>query len=91
MMPPKLHKTNVLKALFLILTSGWALTSQAQVAAGSFGMHVHAGLLSRQPRPTVKFGTMRLWDAEVSWAEINPSSGAYKWETLDSPTHHLHL
>jgi hypothetical protein len=78
---PKLQKTKVLKA-FLILTSGWALTSQAQVAAGPFGMHMHAGVLLRQPWPTVIFATMRLRDAEVSWAEIHPSSATCKWAIL---------
>ena len=35
------------------------------------------------PWPAVSFGSMRLWDAGVAWAMINPSEGSYNWTLLD--------
>lgn len=78
-------KNNVAVAACLVV---WCLTSftvraHGQVSSSSFGMHMHAGVLANQPWPSVSFGTMRLWDAEVQWAQINPSQGSYKWSELD--------
>jgi hypothetical protein len=51
--------------------------------AASFGMHMHAGVISHQPWPSVPFGSQRLWDSEVQWADINTSKGVYNWSELD--------
>ena len=48
-----------------------------------FGMHMHGGVISRQPWPVVSFGSVRLWDASVAWADINTSQGVYSWANLD--------
>jgi len=48
-----------------------------------FAMHMHGGVLARQPWPSVPFGSQRLWDAEVNWADLNPSKGVYRWDHLD--------
>ena len=38
---------------------------------------------SSYPWPAVSFGSMRLWDAGVAWAMINPSEGSYDWTLFD--------
>ena len=35
------------------------------------------------PAPQVKAGALRLWDAGVSWRQIEFARGAYDWRTLD--------
>jgi hypothetical protein len=35
------------------------------------------------PWPVVPFGSMRLWDASVAWAQINTADGVYDWTLLD--------
>src|SRR3954454_1264324 len=45
-----------------------------------FGMH------DLQPElgwPTVKFGALRLWDAHVTWRELEPQRGEFDWTLLD--------
>lgn len=54
-----------------------------QTSSAGFGMHMHTGVLARQPWPSVPIGSQRLWDAEVAWAQLNPSDGRYNWSTLD--------
>lgn len=57
---------------------------QAQTSSAGFGMHMHAGVLAHQPWPSVPIGSQRLWDAEVSWANINTGNGRYAWGKLDN-------
>ena len=60
-----------------------------------FGMHVHEAA-GTTPWPAVRFGAWRLWDAGVSWAELEPERGQWRWEKLDryvamAEEHHVEL
>jgi len=47
-----------------------------------FGMHIHhAG--KDTPWPRIGFGSWRLWDAYVSWADLEPSRGKWDFRRLD--------
>jgi hypothetical protein len=47
-----------------------------------FGLHLHrADTTTRWP--FVRFGTWRLWDAGVTWNNIEPERGQYRFEKLD--------
>ncbi len=47
-----------------------------------WGLHIHrAGALSAWP--TVGFGSWRLWDARVTWADLEPQPGQWRFEALD--------
>ena len=78
----RLTSSSVLLILSLLGLLG--ISATGQVSSNSFGLSMHAGIIARQPWPSVSFGTMRLWDAEVSWAQINGSKGYYKWASLDA-------
>jgi polysaccharide biosynthesis protein PslG len=47
------------------------------------GLHIHNEVLSSQPWPTVPMGSIRLWDTETSWNDLEPSKGLYSWSNLD--------
>jgi hypothetical protein len=47
-------------------------------------MHMHTGVLGQQPWPTDSFGTLRLWDTDTGWADVNLAAGVYDWTTFDS-------
>jgi Glycosyl hydrolases family 39 len=54
----------------------------AMVPATLFGMHMHhAG--DTTPWPAVSFGAWRLWDAYVSWSDLEPQRGRFQFERLD--------
>jgi len=48
-----------------------------------FGMHIHN---ADKPGhwPTTPFGTWRLWDADVSWANLQPARDKWDFRKLDS-------
>ncbi len=48
-----------------------------------FGMHIH-NIGTYTPWPTVPFGTWRLWDASVSWPNLEPSKGQWYFDKMDS-------
>ena len=54
-----------------------------------FGMHIHGISVPRPysgkvtPWPSVKFGSWRLWDAYVTWKEVEPHRGDWRFEKLD--------
>ena len=49
------------------------------------GLKLESSVLgSKTPWPSVKFGTIRLWDTSTEWADMNSSSGRYDWSHLDS-------
>ena len=50
------------------------------VPAALFGMHYHG--VSRNP-VEFRVGAIRLWDAGVSWRQLNPAYGRYDWTRLD--------
>jgi hypothetical protein len=37
-----------------------------------------------QPWPTVPFGSLRLWDTDTRWQQMNPASGVYDFSNLDA-------
>jgi hypothetical protein len=45
-----------------------------------FGIHDGSGLAYGR----VDFGSIRLWDAQVTWADIETSPGVYDWSRLDT-------
>jgi GH35 family endo-1,4-beta-xylanase len=55
----------------------------AKVDASLFGMQVHY-LTNPSINTTQKFGSIRIWDNNVRWDQINPSPGVYNWEALDT-------
>jgi glycosyl hydrolase family 39 (putative alpha-L-iduronidase) len=61
----------------------WQLAPPAHpVPASLFGMHMHyAG--KGTPWPSVPMAEWRLWDAYVSWADLEPQKGEWHFETLD--------
>jgi Glycosyl hydrolases family 39 len=54
-----------------------------------FGMHIHGITVPRPysgkvtPWPSMKFGTWRLWDAYVTWKDVEPQPGEWKFQNLD--------
>lgn len=47
-----------------------------------FGMHIHRAD-SSTPWPQVKFGSWRLWDANVGWPDLEPERGRWNFGRLD--------
>jgi Glycosyl hydrolase catalytic core len=50
------------------------------IPASLFGMHIHHAL---ENWPNVPFSQWRLWDAYVTWGDLEPEPGAWKFELLD--------
>ena len=66
--------------LFLLICS---LAGHSQTSPKLFSLQMNSGTLGQQPWPSVSFGAQRLWDAGVSWQEINRAEGVYHWTLLD--------
>jgi hypothetical protein len=67
----------------------------APVPPTFFGMHMHEAATTT-PWPAVPFAAWRLWDAGVSWAELEPQRGQWRWDKLDcylamAEEHHVEL
>jgi hypothetical protein len=59
-------------------------TSQA-IPPQYFGINLHPGVFNGQiPWPTIPFGSVRLWDTETTWNDLNPASGTYDFSKLDT-------
>ncbi len=67
----------MLIAILSVTTCAW---SQTVVPPQYFGMHYVKG----QPWPTIPFGSLRLWDTDTRWQQMNPASGVYDFSTLDA-------
>jgi hypothetical protein len=72
-------KARLIALAILLLTATCAM-AQTPVPAQYFGMH----LVKNQPWPTVSFGSLRLWDTDTRWQQMNPASGVYDFSTLDA-------
>jgi len=53
-----------------------------------FGMHIHhivarAGTAPLTPWPSTPVPELRLWDAQVTWPDIEPQRGEWRFDTLD--------
>lgn len=72
----------VLIALFLLTTLAPAQTTiyapGYAVPKTFFGLHSYGNVW-----PTSPMGTLRIWDAGASWAEIEKSNGSFNWSRLD--------
>ncbi|MEO6712229.1 MAG: hypothetical protein ABIM89_02235 [Mycobacteriales bacterium] len=55
-------------------------SAAAPIGPGLFGLHVN-DLVGHYP--TVPFGTIRLWDAGVTWRDLEPSPGKWNFAHLD--------
>jgi glycosyl hydrolase family 39 (putative alpha-L-iduronidase) len=60
-------------------------TPKAVIPSSYFGLHIHH-LLSANPTPwpNIPVPQWRLWDANVTWPDIEPSRDQYRFENLDS-------
>jgi len=47
-----------------------------------FGMHIHRAAAGTA-WPSVQFGSWRLWDSMVTWRDLEPFKGYWRFETLD--------
>jgi len=59
-------------------------TPKAAIPASYFGMHIHH-LAYPGPTswPNVSVPQWRLWDANVTWADLQPAKGQWRFEKLD--------
>jgi hypothetical protein len=55
----------------------------AAVSSRYFGMHI-TNAVDGTPWPVVPFGTWRLWDAYVTWKDLEPSKGIWNFAKLDA-------
>jgi len=80
-------KTSLLAflAFFLSLTPVRADTSEKNadpLPLTYFGLHIHRSD-SGTSWPNVPFGSWRLWDSYVGWAQLEPSRGTWDFSRLD--------
>lgn len=61
--------------------AGSAAAAPVQIGPGLFGLHVN-DLVGHYP--SVPFGTVRLWDAGVSWRDLEPAPGKWDFAKLDA-------
>lgn len=65
------------------------LVGQEQATTSPFfGMHIHRALYSNakddeRAWPKVRFGAWRLWDAGVTWLDLEPKKDQWRFEKLD--------
>ena len=65
----------MITVLVAILLATTCARSQTVVPPQYFGMHYVKG----QPWPTIPFGSLRLWDTDTRWQQMNPVSGVYRF------------
>ena len=75
------RKLILLLPFFCVLTV--VAPAQSQTPAAFWGMHIQSGVLSSQPWPSVPMGSIRLWDTNTTWNDLEPSKGVYTWSNLD--------
>lgn len=57
-------------------------SNQTKIPLQYFGLHIHRAD-EGTPWPNVPFGSWRLWDAHVSWAQLEPKKGQWDFSRLD--------
>jgi Cellulase (glycosyl hydrolase family 5) len=68
---------------YILSASARSAASRAAATDRYFGMHV--GFVDPgTPWPCVPFGTWRLWDANVTWKDVEPSKGVWDFSRLDA-------
>jgi hypothetical protein len=77
-------------AIFSALTGEVAklVPSPQPIPASLFGMHIHHSVSPKgkeplTPWPPVNIPGWRLWDARVTWPDLEPAKGAWHFDNLD--------
>lgn len=82
----------IVAGLLAAASAAWAQGSPAsapEVGRAFFGMHVHrlvpTGQLGARatPWPDMPLGLLRLWDAELRWADLEPQPGRWDFARFD--------
>lgn len=75
--------TRDVRAQVPAVQSGMDLQSPlGSIPATYFGMHIHR-VTTTTPWPAIPFGSWRLWDAKVTWFDLEPRNGEWHFELLD--------
>jgi Ig-like domain-containing protein len=53
------------------------------IPSAYLGMQMNGGTIGQQPWPVVPFGAVRLWDADVSWSDVEPNGPTPDFTKLD--------
>lgn len=70
-------------AASIAVTAAAASSSDdARISREYFGLHIHRADQGT-PWPNVPFGSWRLWDAYVGWAQLEPQKGQWDFSRLD--------
>lgn len=70
-------------AVCACLLAGAAFAAeQGRLTREYFGMHIHRADAGTA-WPSVPFGAWRLWDAEVTWKDLEPRAGHWEFSRLD--------
>ena len=69
-------------------TSSELYSPRQEIPSSFFGMHIHHvvspnGTDPLTPWPSVKVPEWRLWDARVTWPDLEPSRGQWRFDNLD--------
>lgn len=79
----KLRVALVFLSLFTaFISTPYAEVDQKTPPLRFFGLHIHRADQGTA-WPTVAFGSWRLWDAGVTWANLEPSPGNWNFSRLD--------
>jgi hypothetical protein len=75
---------SVLTALSGSTFASGLQTPKAAIPASYFGMHIHHLVDSAPtPWPNLPVPQWRLWDAGVTWADLQPAKGQWRFQKLD--------
>src|ERR1700733_13097967 len=91
------HRTLVSGLLWLAAAGTWAASSMGgsdlvppsqPIPPSFFGMHIHHMVTPNRtipltPWPSINVPEWRLWDAGVTWPDLEPSRGQWRFGTLD--------
>lgn len=55
---------------------------EVSIPQSYFGIHMHR-VATTTPWPSASFGSWRLWDAYVTWPDLEPEKGKWKFSILD--------
>lgn len=67
---------------FILNPLGAQSVANESITSLYFGMHIHNADAGTS-WPDIPFGSWRLWDANVSWRDIQPSKGRWDFSRLD--------
>lgn len=73
--------TAVVASTLMGLGAAQANPVGSPISANQFGMHVPA--IVEGEDPGVTYGSLRIWDAGVTWGQIEQKKGDYWWVPLD--------